>query len=173
MTLKFGMQHRVLVYYQVCSNDDPGLTMTYFTARSNLVPYAFVWEKGNSWVTLKPTVGRPDFFMLIGRQTLFWSADWSFHIKNIPHRLPSPTTKFSIWPTVARWSADRRPSAFPCQATCNESADDRPTCGQLSVHQSYDILASVRTYEVGRLIVARCWTDHQKPKNCQQIEKKL
>ena len=25
--------------------DDPGLTMTYFTARSNLVPYAFVWEK--------------------------------------------------------------------------------------------------------------------------------
>ena len=32
--------------YLVCSNDDPGLTMTYFTARSNLVPYAFVWEKG-------------------------------------------------------------------------------------------------------------------------------
>ena len=29
-----------------CSNDDPGLTLTYFTARSNLVPYAFVWEKG-------------------------------------------------------------------------------------------------------------------------------
>ena len=46
MTLKLGMQHRVLEYYQVCSNDDPGLTLTYFTARSNLVPYAFVWEKG-------------------------------------------------------------------------------------------------------------------------------
>ena len=30
----------------MCSNDDPGLTLTYFTARSNLVPYAFVWEKG-------------------------------------------------------------------------------------------------------------------------------
>ena len=43
MTLKLGMQHRVLEYYQVCSNNDPGLT--YFTARSNLVPYAFVWEK--------------------------------------------------------------------------------------------------------------------------------
>ena len=26
-------------------NDDPGLTLTYFTARSNLVPYAFVLEK--------------------------------------------------------------------------------------------------------------------------------
>ena len=31
-----------------CSNDDPGLTLTYFTARSNLVPYAFVWEKGKT-----------------------------------------------------------------------------------------------------------------------------
>ena len=46
MTLKLGVQHWVLEYYQVCSNDDPGLTMTYFTARSTLVPYAFVWEKG-------------------------------------------------------------------------------------------------------------------------------
>ena len=48
MTLKLGMQHWVLEYYQVCSNDDPGLTLTYFTARSNLVPYAFVWEKGKT-----------------------------------------------------------------------------------------------------------------------------
>ena len=29
MTLKLGMQHWVLEYYQVCSNDDPGLTLTY------------------------------------------------------------------------------------------------------------------------------------------------
>ena len=48
MTLKLGMQHRVLKYYQFCSNDDPGLTWTYFTARSNLVPYAFVWENGKT-----------------------------------------------------------------------------------------------------------------------------
>ena len=58
MTLKLGMQHRVLEYYQVYSNDDPvltltyftarWLTLTYFTARSNLVPYAFVWEKGKT-----------------------------------------------------------------------------------------------------------------------------
>ena len=33
-----------LEYYQVF-NDDPGLTLTYFTARSNLVSYAFVLEK--------------------------------------------------------------------------------------------------------------------------------
>ena len=31
-----------------CSNDDPGLTLIYFTARSNLVLYAFVWEKGKT-----------------------------------------------------------------------------------------------------------------------------
>ena len=46
MTLKLGMKHRVLECYQVWSNDDVGLTLTYFTARSNLVSYAFVWEKG-------------------------------------------------------------------------------------------------------------------------------
>ena len=45
MTLKLGMQHWVLKYYQVSSNDDPWLTLTYFTVRSNLVPYAFVCEK--------------------------------------------------------------------------------------------------------------------------------
>ena len=48
MTLKLGKQHRVLNYYQIPSNDDPRLTLTYFTARSILVPYAFVWEKGKT-----------------------------------------------------------------------------------------------------------------------------
>ena len=45
MTLKVGIQHWVLEYLQICSNDDPELTLTYFTARSNLIPYAFVWVK--------------------------------------------------------------------------------------------------------------------------------
>ena len=45
MNLKLGMQHRVLEYYQVCSKDAQGLTLTYFTARSNLVPYAFCMGK--------------------------------------------------------------------------------------------------------------------------------
>ena len=40
MTLKLGMQHWLLEY----SNDNPGLTLTYFTARSNLVPFVFVWD---------------------------------------------------------------------------------------------------------------------------------
>ena len=47
MTLKPGM-HQVLKYYQVCSNVDPGLTITYFKARANLLPYAYVWEKGKT-----------------------------------------------------------------------------------------------------------------------------
>ena len=45
MILINGMQHRVLEHYQVYWNDAPGLTLTYFTARSNLVPCAFVWGK--------------------------------------------------------------------------------------------------------------------------------
>ena len=48
MILKLGMQYRVLEYYQVYSNGDPGLTLIYFTARSNLIPYAFVWAKGKT-----------------------------------------------------------------------------------------------------------------------------
>ena len=32
----------------ICSNTGPGLTFTYFTTRSNLVSYAFVWEKGKT-----------------------------------------------------------------------------------------------------------------------------
>ena len=46
MTLKVSMQHRVFEYYQIYSNDTPGLTLTYFTAKSNFVPSAIVWEKG-------------------------------------------------------------------------------------------------------------------------------
>ena len=48
MTFNLSMQHRVLKYYQVYSNDDPGLTLTYFMARSNSVSYTFVWEKGKT-----------------------------------------------------------------------------------------------------------------------------
>ena len=36
------------VLHSFFSNIDPGLTLTYFMARSNLVPYAFVWEKGKT-----------------------------------------------------------------------------------------------------------------------------
>ena len=45
MILKLGMQHWGLELYKVYINDDPGLTFTYFTARSNMGPYTFEWGK--------------------------------------------------------------------------------------------------------------------------------
>ena len=45
MILKRGMQHGVLKSYKVCINYDPGLTLTYFMARSNWVTYMFEWGK--------------------------------------------------------------------------------------------------------------------------------
>ena len=41
MILKLGMQHLGLKLYKVNINDDPGLTLIYFTARSNWVKCMF------------------------------------------------------------------------------------------------------------------------------------
>ena len=48
MTLKVGIRHRVIEYYHICSNDAPGLTLTYFIARSYLVLILFLWRKGKT-----------------------------------------------------------------------------------------------------------------------------
>ena len=48
MTLKLGMRHRMHKYYQVYSNDDAGLTLNYFTARSNFGPLCFCMGKGKT-----------------------------------------------------------------------------------------------------------------------------
>ena len=45
MTLKLVMMHCLCKYYKGYSNYDPGLTLTYFTPRSNLVTLVFVWKK--------------------------------------------------------------------------------------------------------------------------------
>ena len=42
---KLGMQYQGLKLYTGCINDDPGLTLTYFTAGSNLFTYTFEWGK--------------------------------------------------------------------------------------------------------------------------------
>ena len=39
------MQQGGYVPIVVCTHDDPGLTLTYFMARSNLAPYSFVREE--------------------------------------------------------------------------------------------------------------------------------
>ena len=44
MILKLGLQQQGLKLYKVYINDDPGLTLTYFTTRSNWVAYTFVSE---------------------------------------------------------------------------------------------------------------------------------
>ena len=45
MILKLCMQNWGLKLYKVPINNNPGLTLTYLTARSNLVTWAFLWEK--------------------------------------------------------------------------------------------------------------------------------
>ena len=52
MILNIGMQHRVLEYYQVCSNHDPGLTMTYFMARSNFPMRLLYGKKVKRWIVV-------------------------------------------------------------------------------------------------------------------------
>ena len=45
MILILGMYHLGLKLYKVYINDDPGLTLTYFTAGSNSVICTFEWGK--------------------------------------------------------------------------------------------------------------------------------
>ena len=45
LALGLGMLHWGCGPYQVCTNDEFRLTLTYFMARSNLIPYAFIWGK--------------------------------------------------------------------------------------------------------------------------------
>ena len=44
MALTLGMQHRVLEYYQICSNDDPGLTDLFY-GKVKFGPLCFCMEK--------------------------------------------------------------------------------------------------------------------------------
>ena len=45
MILKLGVKHLGMELYKVFINHDPGMTLTYFTARSTWVSHAFGWEK--------------------------------------------------------------------------------------------------------------------------------
>ena len=44
MILKLGMTHQGMELYKVCINHDPGMTLTYFTARSTEVPCILMGE---------------------------------------------------------------------------------------------------------------------------------
>ena len=43
--LKLGMKHQGEELYKVYINHDPGMTLTYFKARSTYVAHAFEWGK--------------------------------------------------------------------------------------------------------------------------------
>ena len=59
ITLKLAMQYWLIDYCQIYSNDDTGMTLTYFTAKSYLFPYTFVWEKDkNNMFVYDIKVGR-------------------------------------------------------------------------------------------------------------------
>ena len=42
MILKLGMKHQGMEVYKICLNDNPGMTLTYFTASLTLVAHAWV-----------------------------------------------------------------------------------------------------------------------------------
>ena len=69
MILKLGMQHWGLKLYKVCINGDPGLTLTYFTARSNLEIQAFLKEKVKT-VDFSETIAACDLKVGIYRQLI-------------------------------------------------------------------------------------------------------
>ena len=45
MILKLGMKHLGMEFYTICITHDPGMTLTYFTARSTKVAHVFEWGK--------------------------------------------------------------------------------------------------------------------------------
>ena len=69
MILKLGMQHLGLKLYKVCINGDPGLTLTYFMARSNLEILAFLKEKVKT-VDFSETIAACDLKVGIYRQLI-------------------------------------------------------------------------------------------------------
>ena len=44
MILKLGMKHQAIELYKVCINNDPGMTLPYFTAMSTYIVNAFEWD---------------------------------------------------------------------------------------------------------------------------------
>ena len=56
MIFKICMEHQELNVYKVYINDEPGLTLTYFTARSSLVKIAYC-AYTNIQVSVYRTIG--------------------------------------------------------------------------------------------------------------------
>ena len=71
LALGLGMQHRGYGPYQVCTNDESRLT--YFMARSNLIPNAFIWRQSYSVHFLLLRMFKPNSYNLnLLRQSFFY-----------------------------------------------------------------------------------------------------
>ena len=53
ISMKLGMKHQRFKFIIFCSNDNPVLILTYFTARSNFATSAFIWENVTMMDTLE------------------------------------------------------------------------------------------------------------------------
>ena len=53
ISMKLGMKHQRFKLIIFCSNDNPVLFLTYFTARSNFATSAFIWENVTMMDTLE------------------------------------------------------------------------------------------------------------------------
>ena len=62
MILKLGMYHLGLKLYRVYINDDPELTLTYFTSRSNWATCTFEWGKTVTKSSNKGKLAAKDYF---------------------------------------------------------------------------------------------------------------
>ena len=51
--MKLGMKHQKFKLFLFCSNDNPVLILTYFTAMSNFATAAFIWETVTMMDTLE------------------------------------------------------------------------------------------------------------------------
>ena len=51
--MKLGMKHQRFKLIIFCSNDNPVLILTYFTARSNFATSVFIWENVTMLDTLE------------------------------------------------------------------------------------------------------------------------
>ena len=85
MILKLDMKHQAMELYKVYINHDPGMTLTFFTARSTYAAHAFEWKKNRKMsfngkrLTRNEQMDRRFMFMKI-----FWAKEgclplpWSY-----------------------------------------------------------------------------------------------
>ena len=81
ITLKVAMLHWVLGYYQVCSNDDTGKTLTYFTARLNEYMKLYEYQRSGSFIDIGPNHSDSIFLNFFSSMTT-WPIEAKFYVES-------------------------------------------------------------------------------------------